>query len=214
MSKAERSERFPDPLFDHDLCRQNAVGSIAGVDEVGRGALAGPVVAAAVVLPPGSSLPGVTDSKKMTRRAREEASVLIREVAAAWSIGEATPQEVDDLNVRQATFLAMRRAVEQLRVPPELVAVDGRDDPGLRVPVHTLVGGDRLSLSIASASVLAKVTRDRVMQELAEQHPNYGFERHVGYGTKVHREAIIAHGPTPYHRLTFLRSLVRRSDGS
>ncbi len=200
--------RYPDPEFDRAIIG-DVGGPVAGIDEVGRGALAGPVVAAAVVLPTEIALHGVTDSKMISPGAREEAYERICSAALCWSIGEVEAGEVDRINIRQATFLAMRKAIAGLTVSPAVALVDGRDDPGLDIPVRSFVRGDSLSLSIAAASIVAKVTRDRAMRSLAARYPEYGFERHVGYGTKVHREAIMRFGATPFHRTTFLGSIKR-----
>ena len=188
----------------------SGIRTICGVDEAGRGPLAGPVYAAAVILPPVTVIPGLDDSKKLTEKKREELFPVICEQAIAYGIGFADEKEIDEINILQATFLAMRRAVEQLSVKPELALVDGNRDPVLGLPARTVVKGDSLSANIAAASVLAKVTRDRYMLELAKQYPEYGFEIHKGYGTKRHYEALRAFGPCPAHRRTFLRSFYER----
>ena len=195
--------------FDQLIRSESGVTYLAGIDEVGRGALAGPVVAAAVVLPPDADLPGVTDSKQMSRQAREAAFDQICTAALALSVGEVGPREVDDINVRQATLKAMRIAVGSLSRDPSLVLVDGRDDPGCGVEARTVIKGDSRSLSIAAASVIAKVTRDRAMVAYAREFPGYGFERNVGYGTAEHRRAIQQHGTTHLHRLSFLGSILQ-----
>ena len=181
------------------------VGVICGVDEAGRGPLAGPVCAAAVILPPHLEIPGLTDSKKLTDRKRRELFPLIKEQAIAYGIGLATEQEIDEINILQATFLAMQRAIDQLTVRPELALIDGNREKDFGLPVKTVVKGDSLSMNIAAASVLAKVTRDDIMTALAEEYPQYGFEIHKGYGTKAHYAALTAHGPSPIHRRTFLK---------
>ena len=168
----------------------SGIQTICGVDEAGRGPLAGPVYAAAVILPPETVIPGLDDSKKLTEAKREALFPVICEQALAYGIGFADEKEIDGINILQATFLAMRRAVAQLAVKPELALVDGNRDPGFDLPVRTVVKGDSLSANIAAASVLAKVSRDRVMTELAKQYPAYGFEIHKGYGTKLHYEAL------------------------
>ena len=188
----------------------SGTGTICGVDEAGRGPLAGPVYAAAVILPPELEIPGLDDSKKLTEKKREALFPVICERALAYGIGFADEKEIDEINILQATFLAMRRAVEQLSLKPELALVDGNRDPLLGLPVQTVVKGDSLSANIAAASVLAKVSRDRFMKELAERYPDYGFEIHKGYGTKLHYEALREHGPCPAHRRTFLRSFYER----
>lgn len=200
--------RTTDPAYDR-MFIETIDGPLAGVDEVGRGALAGPVVAAAVVLPPDVDLPGITDSKRMSRRRQEEGYDLIVSRALAWSVGIVGPDVVDRINVRQGTLQAMREAVGALGMDPALVLVDGRDDPGVAARVQTVIGGDGVSLSIAAASVVAKVTRDRMMAELALEHPVYGFERHVGYATSFHRSAIRLHGPASPHRMSFLGSILQ-----
>ena len=194
--------------FD-DQVRLEHRGWLAGVDEVGRGALAGPVVAAAVVLPPDAALPGVTDSKRLSRGAREEAYGRICSTALAWGVGEVGPLEIDAINIRQATLKSMRQAVESLSLQPSILLVDGRDDPGCGVAARTVVKGDSRSLSIAAASILAKVTRDRAMVRYAETYPGYGLERNVGYGTLEHRNAIRDLGTTPLHRFSFLGSILQ-----
>ena len=178
---------------------------ICGVDEAGRGPLAGPVCAAAVILPDHLDLPGLTDSKKLTDKKRRELFPLIQEQAVAYGIGFASEQEIDEINILQATFLAMGRALEQLGVKPDLALIDGNREKDFGIPVKTVVKGDSLSANIAAASILAKVTRDDVMVELAQQYPQYGFEIHKGYGTKAHYEALRQHGPSPVHRMTFLK---------
>ena len=176
--------------------------AVAGVDEVGRGPLAGPVMAAAVILDPAHVPPGIDDSKRLSAPRRERIARAI-EAAALWGLGLATVEEVDRLNVRQATLLAMARAVAALPVRPGHVLVDGLDLPNLGVPATALKGGDRLSLSVAAASIVAKVRRDRVMAEAAQHWPEYGWERNAGYGTKSHMAALHANGPTPFHRRSF-----------
>jgi len=180
---------------------------VCGVDEAGRGPLAGPVCAAAVILPPDLEIPGLNDSKQVADKKRRELFELITERAVSCGIAFADQNEIDEINILQATFLAMRRAVEQLKTAPDLVLVDGNREPALPYPVRTLVRGDCLSASIAAASILAKVTRDRYMEKMAEEYPQYGFEIHKGYGTKRHYEALRAYGPCPLHRRTFLKKL-------
>jgi len=179
--------------------------AICGIDEAGRGPLAGPVCAAAVILPERLDIPGLNDSKKLTDKKRRELFRIIEEQALAYGIGWASQEEIDDINILQATFLAMSRAVEQLNIRPDLALVDGNRAPTLDLPVETVVKGDSLSASIAAASVLAKVSRDDVMLRMAEEYPGYGFEVHKGYGTKAHYEALRTFGPSPIHRRTFLK---------
>lgn len=178
---------------------------ICGVDEAGRGPLAGPVCAAAVILPEHLQIPGLNDSKKLTDKKRRELFPVIQEQAVAYGIGLASEQEIDEINILQATFLAMRRALNQLTVRPEIALIDGNRETDFGLPVKTVVKGDSLSANIAAASVLAKVTRDNLMMELAQQYPEYGFEIHKGYGTKAHYEALRTYGPCPIHRKTFLK---------
>lgn len=181
------------------------VGIICGVDEAGRGPLAGPVCAAAVILPANLELPGLADSKKLTDKRRRELFPMIKENAIAYGIGFASEQEIDEINILQATFLAMERALAQLNVRPDLALIDGNREKDFGIPVKTVVKGDSLSANIAAASILAKVSRDDVMMALAEKYPQYGFEIHKGYGTKAHYEALRANGASPVHRSTFLK---------
>lgn len=178
---------------------------ICGVDEAGRGPLAGPVCAAAVILPANLEIPGLTDSKKLSDKRRRELFPVIKEQAIAYGIGWASAQEIDEINILQATYLAMERAMAQLQVKPELALIDGNRAKDFGVPVHTVVKGDSLSASIAAASVLAKVSRDDVMLELAKEYPQYGFEIHKGYGTKAHYEALRTYGHSAIHRMSFLK---------
>ena len=178
---------------------------ICGVDEAGRGPLAGPVCAAAVILPEHLQIPGLTDSKKLTDKKRRELFPIIQEQAIAYGIGLASKSEIDEINILQATFLAMGRALEQLSVRPALALIDGNRETDFGLPVKTVVKGDSLSANIAAASILAKVTRDNLMLELAQQYPEYGFDIHKGYGTKAHYEALRTYGPCPIHRRSFLK---------
>ena len=178
---------------------------ICGVDEAGRGPLAGPVCAAAVILPKGLEIPGLTDSKKLTDKKRRELFPVIKEQAIAYGIGLASHEEIDEINILQATYLAMERALAQLAVKPDLALIDGNRAKDFGLPVRTVVKGDSLSANIAAASVLAKVTRDDLMLDLAKEYPEYGFEVHKGYGTKAHYEALRQHGTSAIHRKTFLK---------
>ena len=178
---------------------------ICGVDEAGRGPLAGPVCAAAVILPANLEIPGLTDSKKLTDKKRRELYPVIMEQAVAYGIGFASEQEIDEVNILQATFLAMQRAMDQLPVKPHLALIDGNRQKNFGIPVKTVVKGDSLSASIAAASILAKVTRDNLMLEQAQLYPQYKFDVHKGYGTKAHYEALREFGPCPIHRMTFLK---------
>ena len=186
-------------------CFSEGYSIICGVDEAGRGPLAGPVCAAAVILPPNTIIPGLNDSKKLTDKKRRELFPIIKETALAYGIAFASHQEIDEINILQATYLAMERAMEQLSVKPDLALIDGNRAKDFGLPVKTVVHGDSLSASIAAASVLAKVTRDEYMEKMAEEYPQYGFEIHKAYGTKAHYEALRTHGPSPIHRMTFLK---------
>lgn len=181
------------------------IALICGVDEAGRGPLAGPVCAAAVILPANIDIPGLDDSKKLTDKRRRELMPVIKEKAIAYGIAFADHHEIDEINILQATFLAMERAIAQLSVRPELALIDGNRQKDFGIPVQTVVHGDSLSASIAAASVLAKVTRDDYMLEMASQYPQYAFDVHKGYGTKAHYAAITALGACPIHRMTFLK---------
>lgn len=178
-------------------------GLVAGVDEAGRGPLAGPVVAAAVILDDMAPIKGLADSKKLTERQRERLYDEIRAKALCCSVAQASVTEIDSLNILQATMLAMRRAVQGLRLKPVKVLVDGNRLPSLDVMAEAVVGGDALVPAISAASILAKVTRDRLLMELHERHPDYGFDRHKGYGTAQHLDALRRLGPLPEHRRTF-----------
>lgn len=179
---------------------------VCGVDEAGRGPLAGPVCAAAVILPPDLEIEGLNDSKKLTDKRRRALYEIITEQALAYGIAFASEQEIDEINILQATFLAMRRAVEQLKQQPELALVDGNREPDFGViPVKTIIKGDSLSANIAAASILSKVTRDRFMEEQDALYPQYGFAVHKGYGTQAHYAALREYGACPIHRRTFLK---------
>ena len=185
--------------------KEQSVGVICGVDEAGRGPLAGPVCAAAVILPEGELIPGLNDSKKLTDKKRRELFPIIKEKAIAYGIAFASEQEIDEINILQATFLAMKRAIGQLEGKAEFALIDGNRETDFGVPCLTVVKGDSRSANIAAASVLAKVTRDIYMEELAEKYPQYGFEIHKGYGTKAHYAALRSHGMCDAHRRTFLK---------
>lgn len=180
---------------------------VCGVDEAGRGPLAGPVCAAAVILPKGLEIEGLNDSKKLTDKKRRELYDVIVEKAVSYGIAMADEKEIDEINILQATFLAMQRALGKLTVKPNLALIDGNRAKDFGLPVRTIVKGDSLSASIAAASILAKVTRDRLMEELDETYPQYGFAVHKGYGTKRHYEALRELGPCEIHRRTFLKKL-------
>ena len=186
-------------------CRAQGFDLICGVDEAGRGPLAGPVCAAAVILPHGLEIPGLTDSKKLSDKKRRELVPIIQQEAVSYGIGLASREEIDEINILQATFLAMERALAALSVRPGLALIDGNREKDFGLPVKTVVKGDSLSMNIAAASVLAKVTRDDLMLEMAKVYPQYGFEIHKGYATPAHYDALRAYGPCPIHRTTFLR---------
>lgn len=178
---------------------------VCGVDEAGRGPLAGPVCAAAVILPPNIDIPGLNDSKKLSDRKRRELFPIIKEKALAYGIGFADHKEIDEINILQATYLAMERAILQLKIKPEFALIDGNRTKDFGIPVKTVVHGDSLSASIAAASILAKVTRDDLMEQAAAKYPEYKFEVHKGYGTKAHYAALDEYGPCDIHRMTFLK---------
>ena len=188
-----------------DSIYENGFAAICGVDEAGRGPLAGPVCAAAVILPPHLEIPGLDDSKKLSDKRRRELMPIIKEHALAYGIAFATHEEIDEINILQATFLAMERAIAQLDGKAEFALIDGNRQKDFGLPVQTVVKGDSLSANIAAASVLAKVTRDDYMDEMAKVYPEYGFEIHKGYGTKAHYEALRTYGHCPIHRLSFLK---------
>lgn len=186
---------------------EQGFSAVCGIDEAGRGPLAGPVCAAAVILPPDCDIPGLNDSKKLSEKKREALFPVIQEKALAFGIGWATAEEIDRVNILQATFLAMARAVEALPTPADYALVDGNRMLPLPIPGETIVKGDATSASIAAASILAKVSRDRLLRRLDEEHPEYGFAKHKGYGTKAHYEAIRKYGLLPEHRRGFLKNL-------
>lgn len=190
--------------IEEELFAQGIV-SVCGIDEAGRGPLAGPVCAAAVILPPHLEIPGLNDSKKLSDKRRRELMPVIKEQAIAYGIGMASHEEIDRINILQATFLAMERALAQLEGKANFALIDGNREKDFGLPVMTVVKGDSRSANIAAASILAKVTRDDLMEALAEEYPQYGFEIHKGYGTKAHYEALRTYGPSPIHRMTFLK---------
>jgi len=197
-----------DMLYYEGRAQQMGYHAVCGIDEAGRGPLAGPVCAAAVILPEGLLLEGVNDSKKLTEKKREKLFDVICREAVSYCIAYATVEEIAEYNILEATMLAMRRAVEGLQVSPDYALVDGNRMPSLPCAGETIVGGDARSLSVAAASILAKVSRDREMMRLHELYPQYGFDRHKGYGTKVHTEALRQYGPAPCHRELFLRKIL------
>lgn len=197
-----------DWLAFENEARKNGYQAVCGIDEAGRGPLAGPVFAAAVIFPPGICIEGINDSKKLSEKKREALFEVIQETAVNWAVGFATEQEIDDINILQATFLAMKRAFDGLSVRPDFALVDGNRMPPLGVPTQTVIKGDALSASIAAASILAKVSRDRLMVEIDRLYPEYCFAKHKGYGTALHTDMILKYGPCPVHRRTFLRKLL------
>ena len=190
--------------IENSYC-EKGIELICGVDEAGRGPLAGPVCAAAVILPAGLQIPGLNDSKKLTDKKRRELFPIIKENAIAYCIAFASHTEIDEINILQATYLAMERAISQLSVKPQLALIDGNRAKDFGVPVQTVVHGDSLSASIAAASVLAKVTRDDYMLVQGQLYPQYQFEIHKGYGTKAHYAALTEYDPSPIHRMSFLK---------
>ena len=194
-------------LFEYDsaIRAEAGVELLCGVDEAGRGPLAGPVCAAAVILPEGVRIPGVNDSKKISEPKREELFGVITGTALAWAVAFSDEKEIDEINILNAAMLAMKRAVEALGTQPELALIDGNRVPKLSVPARCVIKGDATSASIAAASILAKVSRDRMMYEYDAKYPEYGFAQHKGYGTKQHYDAIDRFGVLDVHRKTFLK---------
>lgn len=183
--------------------------SVCGVDEAGRGPLAGPVCAAAVILPEGLIIEGVNDSKKLSEKKREKLFDVVKEQALCYSIAFATVEEIEKINILNATMLAMKRAVEGLTKPADFAYIDGNKVPPLSIPAEYIVKGDARSMSVAAASILAKVARDRLMLSFAEEYPQYRFEKHKGYGTKLHTDMIKEYGPSPIHRMSFLKNILK-----
>ena len=195
-------------LYYENLYNDEGKKIVCGIDEAGRGPLAGPVYAAAVVLPFGTVIDGVNDSKKISEKKREYLFDVIKEKSVCFNIAFATAEEIDDVNILNATFLAMKRAVQGLKESPDFALVDGNRLPSLDIPCAAIVKGDSLSESIACASILAKVERDRFMKRESEKYPKYFFEKHKGYVTKIHVEALKKYGPCPIHRKTFLKKIL------
>ena len=191
--------------------RADGYSVICGIDEAGRGPLSGPVFAAACIMPDGFVIPGLDDSKKLTEKKREALFDIVCREAIAYSIAYATPEEIDEMNILNADMLAMRRAVEGLSVRPDLALVDGNIARDFPIPAVPIIKGDALSCSIAAASILAKVSRDRICLEHDRLYPEYGFAKHKGYGTKAHMEALRKYGPAPIHRKQFIRFLEKES---
>jgi len=196
-------------LFEYDSAVRNDAPVLCGVDEAGRGPLAGDVYAAAVIFDEGVSIDGLNDSKKLSEKKREALFDEIIEKAKDYCIATATVEEIESLNILQATMLAMKRAVAGLDIVPDMAVIDGNRLPDLTCPAQAVVKGDSLSACIAAASILAKVSRDRYMKKLAEEYPQYQFEKHKGYGTKLHNEMILKYGPSPVHRMSFLKKLLK-----
>lgn len=189
---------------------ENGYSVICGVDEAGRGPLAGPVCAAAVILPTDCEIEGLNDSKKLTEKKRDALYDVIKEKAIAYSIALVDEKTIDEINILQATFKAMREAINSLEPKPDIALIDGNAKPNSGIAERTVVKGDAKSMSIAAASVLAKVTRDRLMLEIDEKYPEYQFKKHKGYGTKLHYEALEKYGPSPVHRMTFLKKFYEK----
>lgn len=201
-----------DWLFYENEAKNKGYTVICGIDEAGRGPLAGPVFASAVILPEGHIIEGVNDSKKLSEKRREALYNKIIDECVCYSIGTASEKEIDQINILQATFLAMKRAVDGLEIKPDLALVDGNRVPPLNTDVETIVKGDGKSASIAAASIIAKVARDRYMLKLAEQYPQYEFERHKGYPTKLHYEKIYEYGISDVHRISFLKKVLENNE--
>ncbi len=197
------------PDYSYEItAKQKGYSFVCGVDEAGRGPLAGPVCAAAVILPEGAVIEGLNDSKKLSEKKREALFDVVKETALAWSVAFASVEEIEEHNILNATFIAMNRAIEGLEIPADFALVDGNRVPkGIKIPCETVVKGDSLSMSIAAASILAKVTRDRLMLELDEKYPLYEFKKHKGYGTALHMDLIRKYGPSECHRPSFLKKL-------
>ncbi len=196
-------------LYENEMINKG-YDIICGVDEAGRGPLAGPVYAAAVILPKGHIIEGVNDSKKISEKKREYLYDKIIDECICYSIASANEKEIDEINILQATFLAMKRAVDGLKIQPQIALIDGNQKPPLNIDALTVVKGDAKSASIAAASILAKVSRDRYMIEMAKKYPEYQFEKHKGYGTKLHYEMINEHGICDIHRKTFLKKVLNK----
>ncbi|HEX3026711.1 MAG TPA: ribonuclease HII [Clostridia bacterium] len=195
--------------YEH-MARRESAGLICGIDEAGRGPLAGPVFAAAVILPDDLEIAGINDSKKLSAKKREALFEVITKKAIDYFVAQASEAEIDTYNILNATYLAMKRAVEGLKTKPDFALVDGNRDPVLGIPTTCIVGGDGKSASIAAASILAKVSRDRYMEELDRKCPQYLFAKHKGYPTKLHYEKILQYGVSEYHRMSFLKNLAEK----
>ncbi len=190
--------------------KDKGYSAVCGVDEAGRGPLAGPVCAAAVILPEGVIIDGVNDSKKLSEKKRESLFEVIKSTAVSYCIAYSSVEEIEAINILNATMLAMKRAVEGLSVKADYAMIDGNKIPALNIDAECIVKGDARSMSIACASILAKVSRDRLLYEYAKEYPQYGFDKHKGYGTAAHRDALIKYGPCPYHRMSFLGKILNK----
>ncbi len=208
ISKADETKRLSKMKELEEAYKNSGANFIAGVDEAGRGPLAGPVCAAAVILPDDAYIEGINDSKKLSEKKREELFDKIKSVALAYNIEMVDEKIIDEVNILNATYIAMNRAVDGLKIKPDFVLIDGNRIEGMSIPHETVVKGDAKSISIAAASILAKVTRDRYITEISEKYPEYNFAKHKGYGTKEHTEAILKYGPCEIHRRTFLKKLL------
>ena len=197
---------MPDYSIEHEI-QARGYSLVCGIDEAGRGPLCGPVFAAACILPDGLIIDGLNDSKKLTAKKREMLFDVIRENAVSYCIASASVEEIDELNIRQANLLSMRRAIDGLAIKPDFALIDGNDDEGFQLPAMAVVKGDAKSMSISAASILAKVARDRICEELDREYPQYGIAKHKGYGTKDHMDALRKFGPSPIHRKKFIRFL-------
>ncbi len=208
LTEEEEIERVKAMWEIENAYYSDGIMSIAGVDEAGRGPLAGPVYAAAVILKPNTIIKGINDSKKLSEKRREELFEEITEKAVAYNIFSIDEKRIDEINILNATYEAMNGAVNGLSIKPDFVLIDGNCISGMKLPHETVVKGDAKSVSIAAASILAKVSRDRFIYKMAQKYPQYGFEKHKGYGTKAHNEAILEYGPCEIHRKTFLKKLL------
>ncbi len=203
------NENITDNLHYERLLKEKGFNLVCGIDEAGRGPLAGPVCAAAVIMPDGFVIDGVTDSKKLSPKKRDMLFDMIKENAVSYSIAYASVEEIEEINILNATMLAMRRACDGLEIKPDFAIIDGNKTPELSCPSYSIVKGDSLSHSIAAASILAKVSRDRLIEQMAKEYPQYEFEKHKGYGTKLHIEMIRKYGPLPVHRMSFLKKILK-----
>ena len=209
LTKEQLTAKY-DAMYEYENdCLSKGFRMIGGIDEAGRGPLAGPVCAAAVILPKGKVIDGVNDSKKLTEKKREALFEVIKAEAESYSIAYASVQEIEEMNILNATMLAMKRAVEGLDIKADYAMIDGNRIPDLSIDSEFIIKGDAKSMSIACASILAKVSRDKLLYEYAGEYPQYHFDKHKGYGTKLHVEALKEFGPCPYHRMSFLRKILK-----